>query len=153
MEENITNSSKVILIAGPTASGKSALALALAAEFGGAVINADSMQVYRELRILTNRPTPEDEAQVPHLLYGFRPAAEAYSTALWLNDLKRTLHECAASGRVPVIVGGTGLYFKALFEGLSAIPPIPQAIREEVRAKAASLPAPALHDELKAIDP
>ncbi len=143
----------IVLIAGPTASGKSALAMELAETFGGVVVNADSMQVYRELRILTNRPTMEDEARVPHRLYGFRAAAEPYSIALWLEDVARELAPAEAMGWLPIIVGGTGLYFTALTEGLSAIPVIPVAIRDAVRARAALQPARALHAELARHDP
>src|SRR6476659_9975158 len=117
-----SSDTKAVLICGPTASGKSALALELAREFGGVVINADSMQVYAELRIITNRPTPADEAGAPHRLYGFRPARESYSAALWLADVKAALAEAKGQGRPPIVVGGTGLYFKALTEGLSDIP-------------------------------
>lgn len=142
-----------VLIFGPTASGKSALALELAKEFGGAVINADSMQVYAELRIITNRPTPEEEAAAPHRLYGFRPAAAAYSAALWLEDVQHALAEAEREGWLPVIVGGTGLYFKALTEGLSEIPGIPPEIRERYRLAAQTQPAEALHAELARRDP
>ena len=127
---------KAVLICGPTASGKSALALELAREFGGVVINADSMQVYAELRIITNRPTPADEAGAPHRLYGVRPAREPYSAALWLADVKAALDEAKGRGRPPIIVGGTGLYFKALTEGLSGIPDIPEEIRARYRIAA-----------------
>ena len=144
---------RVVLICGPTASGKSALALELAREFGGVVINADSMQVYAELRIVTNRPTPAEEAAAPHRLYGVRPAREPYSAALWLADVKAALNEVKAQGRVPIIVGGTGLYFKALTEGLSAIPDIPDEIRARYRRLAQEEPPHALHAHLAARDP
>ncbi len=145
---NTNTTINAVLICGPTASGKSALALALARELGGAVINADSMQVYAELRVITSRPMLEEEAAAPHRLYGFRPAREPYSTALWLADVKQALEEAAAQGWLPVIVGGTGLYFKALTEGLSDIPEIPAEIRERYRDAARALPAEALHAEL-----
>jgi tRNA dimethylallyltransferase len=144
---------KAVLICGPTASGKSALALELAQEFGGVVINADSMQVYSELRIITNRPTPADEAAAPHRLYGFRPAREPYSAALWLGDVRAALDEAKREGRLPVIVGGTGLYFKALTEGLSDIPDIPEEIRARCRLLARAEPPEALHAELARRDP
>ena len=144
---------KAVLICGPTASGKSALALSLAKELGGAIINADSMQVYAELRIITNRPAPEDQAAAPHRLYGIRPAREPYSAALWLADVKRALDEAAGQGWLPVIVGGTGLYFKALTEGLSDIPEIPPEIRERFRGAALAQPAEMLHAELGRRDP
>ena len=120
---------RVILLAGPTASGKSALALALAERLGGTIINANSMQVYRDLRIITARPTPEEEARVPHLLYGHVDAAENYSVGRWCVDAGAAIAEAARAGRVPILVGGTGLYFKALTHGLAAVPPIPADIR------------------------
>lgn len=144
---------RALLIAGPTASGKSALAMAIAEEFGGVVINADSMQVYRELRILTARPTPEDEARVPHRLYGFRPAAEPYSVALWLEDVEREIESAEAQGLLPVIAGGTGLYFAALTEGLSDIPEIPPEIRDHWRNMAERHSGPELHAMLAERDP
>jgi len=113
---------RAVLIAGPTASGKSALAIALAHQRNGVIINADAMQVYRELRILTARPSDEDEAQVPHRLYGHVAGASAYSVARWLADAAAEIEAVWRSGRVPVIVGGTGLYFKALEQGLADIP-------------------------------
>src|SRR6266853_2380288 len=118
-----------ILIAGPTASGKSALALKLAERLGGIVINADSMQVYRDLRIITARPTPAEEAVVPHRLYGHVDAAVNFSAGAWVADAAKALEEAQAEGRLPIFIGGTGLYFKALTHGLSAVPPIPVAIR------------------------
>lgn len=142
-----------LLVAGPTASGKSALALALAERLGGTVINADSMQVYRELRILTARPTPEEEARVPHRLYGIRPAAEAASVAWWRGEALAAMAEAVGQGRMPILCGGTGLYFLSLTQGLSAIPPVPEAARAEARALLAELGAPALHARLAAMDP
>src|SRR5437667_3759976 len=142
-----------ILIAGPTASGKSGLALLLAAEIGGTIINADSMQVYRDLRIITARPTPEEEARVPHRLYGHVDAAENYSVGRWLADVAPVLDEVHAAGRVPILVGGTGLYFKALTQGLSNVPPIPADIRANVRAWMEAEGSAALHAELLRRDP
>ena len=124
---------RAVLIAGPTASGKSALAIALAHERNGVIINADAMQVYRELRILTARPSDEDEAQVPHRLYGHVAGASAYSVARWLADAAAEIEAVWRSGRVPVIVGGTGLYFKALEQGLADIPLIPPDITAKWR--------------------
>lgn len=124
---------RAVLIAGPTASGKSALAIALAHEQGGVIVNADAMQVYRELRILTARPSEEDEAQVPHRLYGHVPGAGAYSVARWLADATAELEAVWRSGRVPIITGGTGLYFKALEQGLADIPLIPPDITQKWR--------------------
>jgi tRNA dimethylallyltransferase len=141
-----------ILIAGPTASGKSALALALAERLGGTVINADSMQVYRELRILTARPTVEDEARAPHALYGFVSGAEAYSAGRYAADAARAIAEAQAAGRVPIVVGGTGLYFRALLEGLSPIPAADPEVRAFWRAEAARRPAAELHALLEQRD-
>ena len=112
-----------ILIAGPTASGKSALALALAEKHRGTIINADSMQVYRNLRIITARPSVAEEGQVPHRLYGHVDAAENYSVGRWCQDARAVLEDVGRNGRLPILVGGTGLYFKALTQGLSAVPP------------------------------
>jgi tRNA dimethylallyltransferase len=142
-----------ILIAGPTASGKSGLALALAERLGGTVINADSMQVYRELRVLTARPTAEDEARAPHALYGFTSGAEAYSAGRYAGDAARAIVEAQAAGRVPIVVGGTGLYFKALQEGLSPMPAADPKVRAFWRAEAARRPAAELHAVLAGRDP
>jgi tRNA dimethylallyltransferase len=144
---------RAVLIAGPTASGKSALALALAERLGGTVVNADSMQVYRELRILTARPAPEEETCLPHRLYGTVGAAEPYSVARWLDDVGHALAESERAGSLPILVGGTGLYFEALTRGLAAIPPIPPELRDEVRAELAAEGPQALHLRLAAADP
>lgn len=142
-----------ILIAGPTASGKSGLALRLAEEVGGIVVNADSMQVYRELRILTARPTPEEEARAPHALYGFVPGSDSYSAGRYAADVTRVLSEAKEEGRRPVIVGGTGLYFKTLVEGLSPIPAVPDDVRNHWRSRGTGEGAGELHKELSARDP
>jgi tRNA dimethylallyltransferase len=142
-----------VLIAGPTAGGKSALALRLAAALNGMVINADSMQVYRDLRIVTARPGPEDEAAVPHLLFGHVDGAVNYSTGFWLAAAAVALEAAKRERRLPVFVGGTGLYFKALTQGLSAIPEIPEGVRASVRAQAKSKPAADLHARLMRRDP
>ena len=142
-----------ILIAGPTASGKSALALEMAARHGGAVLNADSMQVYRELRILTARPTPEEEARAPHRLFGHVSVRDAYSVGRWLDDVAGALAWCAGAGYRPIIVGGTGLYFKALLEGLAPIPSVAPEIRAHWRREAGVRTAPELHKVLAERDP
>ena len=147
------NKPTAILIAGPTASGKSALALALAEKIGGTIVNADSMQVYRDLRVITARPTPAEEARVPHRLYGHLDAGENYSVGRWCRDVGTVLAEIERQGRVAILVGGTGLYFKALTSGLAAVPPIPAEIRGHVRARMASEGAAALHGELAGLDP
>ncbi len=144
---------EALLIAGPTASGKSALALDLAERLGGVVINADSMQVYRDLRILTARPTAAEEARVPHRLYGHRDAAQNCSAGVWLADAEAALAEARAMNRLPIFAGGTGLYFKALTRGLSAVPPTPPGVREAVRARLARDGVAALHAELARRDP
>jgi len=141
-----------VLIAGPTASGKSALALAVAEAVGGVIINADSMQVYGDLSIITARPTQADEARVPHRLYGHVPASEAYSVGRYLRDVAAALDAARAATMRPIIVGGTGLYFKALIEGLSPIPPIPEAVRSYWRSEAQRLGAVALHGVLAGRD-
>jgi tRNA dimethylallyltransferase len=140
--------SKAVLIAGPTASGKSALALELAQKTGGVIINADSMQVYRDLRVITARPTSEEEAKVPHRLYGHVDAAVNFSVGHWVADAAAVLAEVRAQNRLPIFAGGSGLYFKALTRGLSAVPPIPPAIREAVRARLERDGVEALHAEL-----
>jgi tRNA dimethylallyltransferase len=142
-----------VLIAGPTASGKSALALALAEELGGTIVNADSMQVYRDLRVITARRAAAEEARVPHRLYGHVDAAENYSVGRWLSDAAPVLDEVRAAGRVPILVGGSGLYFKALTRGLSNVPPVPAEIRAKVRARLDAEGPAALHAELARRDP
>jgi tRNA dimethylallyltransferase len=144
---------EAILIAGPTASGKSALAIALAERLGGVVINADSMQVYRDLRIITARPTPEEEAQAPHLMFGHVDAAVNYSAGYWIADVQRALEQAREMGRIPILAGGTGLYFKAMLHGLSDIPKVPEDVRTRVRASAEALATPDLHAQLQACDP
>jgi tRNA dimethylallyltransferase len=142
-----------ILIAGPTASGKSGLALALAERLNGTVINADSMQVYRELSLLTARPGPEEEARAPHVLYGHVSGVEAYSAGRYAADAAAAIAVARAAGRVPIIVGGTGLYFTALLEGLSPVPPADPHVRAFWRGEAARRPAPELHALLSRRDP
>lgn len=142
---------RAVLIAGPTASGKSALALALAERAYGVVINADSMQVYRDLRVLTARPTVEEEARAPHRLYGHVDGASDYSVAHWLEDARRVLDETEAAGRLPIFIGGTGLYFKALTHGLAPMPDIPPELRARIRALDED--ASTLHARLVAVDP
>jgi len=144
---------RAVLIAGPTASGKSALAITLAERLGGTIVNADSMQVYRDLRIITARPAPDDEARVPHKLYGHVDAAENYSVGRWCADAGAALDDIRREGRLPILVGGTGLYFKALTQGLSVVPPTPPDIRAAVRARCDAEGAMALHAELARRDP
>jgi tRNA dimethylallyltransferase len=138
----------IILIAGPTASGKSALAMVLAERLGGAIVNADSMQVYRELRVLTARPSPADEARTPHKLYGVLSVAEACSAARWRDMAEEAIGAARAEGCVPILVGGTGLYFRALLEGLAPVPEIPPEVRSKVRELARLEGAESLHRRL-----
>ncbi len=140
---------RALIVAGPTCSGKSALAMHLAQRFGGTVINADSMQVYRELRILTARPTAADEAAAPHRLYGVRPASQAGSVAWWRDAALAAMDEAA----VPILCGGTGLYLRALTMGLADIPPVGEAARAEARHLLAAEGPAALHARLNAADP
>jgi len=142
-----------VLIAGPTASGKSALALAVAERIGGIVVNTDSMQVYRDLRIITARPGDVETTRVPHLLYGHVDAAENYSVGRFLGDAATALDAGRAKGVVPIFTGGSGLYFKALTAGLAAIPPVPADIRAAVRSRLEVLGPVALHAELCRRDP
>ena len=142
-----------VLIAGPTASGKSTAALALAERFGGAVINADSMQVYREARILTARPSKADEARAPHRLYGHVFVSEPYSVARYAADAGKALASAREAGQLPIFVGGTGLYFHALLEGLADIPAVPAEVRAAARARREQVGADAFHAELALKDP
>jgi tRNA dimethylallyltransferase len=142
-----------VLIAGPTASGKSALATKLARDYGGAVINTDALQVYRELRVLSARPDASDEAQAPHYLYGFVSAFEPFSVGHWLEAAKAALADARAKGLLPIFAGGTGLYFAALLQGLSPVPEIHASIRVEARQKLSELGNERFHIELTARDP
>lgn len=146
-------SKRAVLIAGATASGKSALALALAEQLDGSIVNADSMQVYRDLRVITARPAAEEEARAPHLLYGHVDAAENYSVGRWCVDARAALAAVERAGRLPIVVGGTGLYLKALTQGLAAVPPIPADIRSAVRDRLKGEGIAPLYAELSDRDP
>jgi tRNA dimethylallyltransferase len=148
----VATSIRAVLIAGPTTSGKSALALTLAERLGGTIINADSMQVYRDLRIITARPSEAEEARVPHLLYGHVDAAENYSVGRWCVDAQAAIVQVRMAGRLPILVGGTGLYFKALTQGLAAVPPIPADIRAAIRERLLSEGVAPLYAELRQRD-
>jgi tRNA dimethylallyltransferase len=149
----MTTLPRALIVAGPTASGKSALALAIAERLGGTIVNTDSMQVYRELRVLTARPTAEEESQVPHRLYGVRPAGEAGSVAWWRDQALSAMDEIVGAGRLPILTGGSGMYFAALTDGLTDIPdPGPEARAEARRLLAEHGPA-ALHASLAHVDP
>ena len=124
-----------VLIAGPTASGKSALALALARRLNGVVINADSQQVLAVWRVLTARPTPAETQAAPHRLYGHIPLDRRYSVGDWLREVRGELTACAEAGRRAIVVGGTGLYFRALTQGLAPVPPVPQQVRADTETR------------------
>ena len=143
----------VLVIAGPTAAGKSALAMAAAAAHPAVIINADSMQIYGELPILTARPTPRDRARVPHRLYGVVPAAAGFSAAAWRARALAAIAEAAETGWRPILVGGSGLYLKALVEGLSPVPSVPPAARRQAMALLSRDGAAGLHRRLAAADP
>lgn len=131
----ISGRPSVALIAGPTASGKSALALALAERTGGTIINADSAQVYADLRVLSARPSPEEEARAPHRLFGHVDGADAgYSAARWASEAKAAIADAVAAGSLPILVGGTGLYMRTLIDGIAPVPPIDSVVRAQVRA-------------------
>ncbi|MBK1663372.1 tRNA (adenosine(37)-N6)-dimethylallyltransferase MiaA [Rhodospirillum rubrum] len=145
-------SAPLIVIAGPTASGKSALALRVARRFNGVVINADSMQVYRDLRILSARPSVEDEAAAPHALYGVLDGAEVCSVGRWLALADGAVAAARAAGRLPILCGGTGLYLKAALEGLASVPEVAPEVRAEARELLATLGPAALHAKLAELD-
>jgi tRNA dimethylallyltransferase len=144
---------QLFLIAGPTASGKSALALALAERIGGEVVGADALQLYRDLHILSARPSPEEEARAPHHLFGIADAADGWSVGRWLRAAEPVLEEIAARGRPAIVVGGTGLYFRALTEGLAQLPAIPTEIRERMHKRFDDIGEAAFRAELAAVDP
>ncbi len=143
----------VLLIAGPTASGKSALALRLAETLGGEIVNADALQLYADLRILTARPSPEDEARAPHHLFGVADGAEGWSVGRWLNAALPVLDAIAARGRRAIVVGGTGLYFRALTQGLAEIPPVPAVFRQAAAEAYDRLGEAAFREALAEQDP
>src|SRR5471030_2080044 len=145
-------SRRALLIAGPTASGKSAVALALAQKLGGTIVNADSMQVYRDLRVLTARPSVAEEARAPHELFGFVDGAINFSAGRWLAEAKTVASRVFAQGALTIFVGGTGLYFRALTLGFSDIPAVPESVRANLRAKAQSLESAQLHRQLAGAD-
>jgi tRNA dimethylallyltransferase len=153
MMKNLERDLDAILITGPTASGKSALAVKLAQRHGGVVVNADSMQVYDTLKVLTARPDESDMGGIAHFLYGHVPAGRLYSTGAWLRDAKALAARLRGEGRLPVFVGGTGLYFKALTGGLADMPDIPPAVRERLRERLKLEGAAALHADLERSDP
>ena len=142
-----------LLIAGPTASGKSALAIRVAQATGGVIVNADSMQVYGDLRTLSARPSPDEERAAEHRLFGHVDGAVNYSVGRWVADARDLLETLAQAGQLPIFTGGTGLYFKALLQGLSEIPAVPEEVRARIRAQAGGLAPQEIHARLRAIDP
>jgi tRNA dimethylallyltransferase len=147
------NMKSAVLIAGPTASGKSALALEVAARTDGVVINADSMQVYRDLRVITARPTDEELSRAPHRLYGHIDAAEIYSAGRWLREVEAEIVSARASGKTAIVIGGTGLYFSALLKGLSAVPEVSVEVRHQIRELGEKHENNTLHRMLAERDP
>lgn len=139
---------RAILIAGPTASGKSGAALELARELGGLIVNADAVQVYRELKVLSARPGPDEEALAPHRLFGHVPVSEAYSAGRWLEDAEQALRQAWGESLLPIVVGGTGLYFRSLEKGLVSVAQVPQQIRAKWRTALEERGSEALHGEL-----
>ena len=145
--------SKIILISGPTASGKSKFSIQLAKKINGEVINADSMQIFKELKILTARPRQNDLKNIKHHLYGFKSVKDNYSTGNWLKDAKLKIKNIKNKNKIPILVGGTGLYFKALVDGIVKIPEIPQNIRDKIRKKQSNIGQIKFYSELIKLDP
>ena len=145
--------SKIILISGPTASGKSKFAIQLAKKINGEVINADSMQIFKELKILTARPLQNDLKKIKHHLYGFKSVKENYSTGNWLKDAKLKITNIKKKNKIPILVGGTGLYFKALVDGIVKIPNIPLTVRNRIRKKQSKIGQIKFYSELIKLDP
>ena len=145
--------SKIILIAGPTASGKSSFAIKLAKKINGEIINADSMQVYKEIKVLTARPKKKDQESIKHHLYGFQSAKKNFSTGQWLTFAKKKIKEIQKKNKTPILVGGTGLYFKAITEGLVKIPKVPLKLRNQIRDLQKKLGQYEFYKRLIKIDP
>ena len=145
--------SKIILISGPTASGKSEFAVKIAKKINGEIINADSMQVYKQLKILTARPTQKNQKKIKHHLYGFQNVAKKFSTGVWLKLAIKKIKEIRKKNKVPILVGGTGLYFKALTDGLVKIPNIPLKIRNEARYMQKKIGQENFYKKLIKLDP
>ena len=146
-------SKKIILIAGPTASGKSKIAIEIAKKIKGEIINADSMQVYKEFSVLSCRPTKIDLKKVKHHLYGFQPAKKHFSTGAWLKLVKKQVNKCLKDKKIPIIVGGTGLYFEAITKGMSKIPNIDSEIRDKIRDSQKKIGQRKFYDKLLYLDP
>lgn len=144
---------RALFIAGPTASGKSALSLRLAEDLNGVIINSDSMQVYRDLRVITARPSLEDEATAPHRLYGYLGGAVVSNAAGWAKDAVSEMESAWGRGQTPIVIGGTGMYFKTLLDGMAVIPEIPPGIRSAIRARCDAEGSASLHETLTSVDP
>ena len=144
---------KIILIAGPTASGKSKIAIEIAKKIKGEIINADSMQVYKEFSVLSSRPTKIDLKKVKHHLYGFQPAKKIFSTGVWLKLVKKQINFCLKNKKIPILVGGTGLYFEAITKGMSKIPHINYKVRNKIRALQKKLGQKKFYEKLLKLDP
>lgn len=144
---------RILCVVGPTGAGKSAAALALAETFGGVVINADSRQVYRDFPLITARPGPEDEARCPHRLYGFLPTEQSLSAGIWADMALEAVRRAQQDGLLPILTGGTGLYLRALLDGMTTIPPIPDDIRASLAAELARCGPEVLHARLSEVDP
>ena len=145
--------SKIFLIAGPTASGKSSFAIKLAKKINGEIINADSMQVYKELSVLTARPKKKDQKNIKHHLYGFQSVKNNFSTGQWLKLAKKKIKETQKKNKIPILVGGTGLYFKAITEGLVKIPKVPLKLRNQIRDQQKKIGQDAFYKKLIKLDP
>ena len=145
--------SKIILIAGPTASGKSEFAIKLANKINGEIINADSMQVYKQLQVLTARPSMQEQKKIKHHLYGFQSVTKKFSTGVWLKLVVKKINEIQKKNKIPIFVGGTGLYFKALTEGLVKMPNIPMKIRNKIRLIQKKLGQKNFYKKLIKLDP
>ena len=150
---NLSLPQSILVIAGPTASGKSSFALEVADKYNGVIINCDSMQVYNELRIITARPSSADERDIPHKIYGIISVKDSFSVGTWRNMAIIEIETCWKKGKLPIITGGTGLYIKALMEGLTEIPKVPGEIREKVIARHKEIGVEAFHQELRGFDP
>ena len=146
-------SKKIILIAGPTASGKSKIAIEIAKKIKGEIINADSMQVYKEFSILTSRPSTIDLKKIKHHLYGFQSAKKHFSTGAWLELVKKQINKCLKNKKIPILVGGTGLYFEAIIKGLSKIPNIDSEIRDKIRDLQKKIGQKKFYEKLLELDP
>jgi tRNA dimethylallyltransferase len=146
-------SKKIVLIAGPTASGKSKIAIEIAKKIKGEIINADSMQVYKEFSILTSRPSTIDLKKIKHHLYGFQSAKKHFSTGAWLELVKKQINKCLKNKKIPILVGGTGLYFEAIIKGLSKIPNIDSEIRDKIRDLQKKIGQKKFYEKLLELDP